>query len=269
VAAARGVDAVILCVGENSYCETQGNLDDLNLSQNQQDLARALAATGKPVVLVLNEGRPRIVSRIEPLVQAVVQTYLPGNYGGDALADILLGEVNPSGKLPYTYPRYPNSLSTYDHKPAEQIDRMEGVYDYNAVVSVQWPFGYGLSYTEFAYSDLTVDRAEFTAADRLTFSVKVRNTGSRAGRETVMLFVNDEVATLTPDVRRLRAFDKEELAPGEERTIALTIPVSDLAFVDASGRWRLEAGDFTCQIGNQTLRVRCTETRVWNTPDRL
>lgn len=268
VQAAAGVDCIVLCLGENSYCETPGNLDDLTLSPNQLALAAAMAATGKPVVLVLAEGRPRIISSIEPQMQAVVQTYLPGNYGGEALAAILYGDVNPSGRLPYTYPRHVNALTTYDHKPCETMDVMEGAYNYEAVVSVQWPFGYGLSYTTFAYANLQVDKAGFRSGDRLTFTVDVTNTGKRAGKEVVMLFSSDLAASISPDVRRLRAFEKVGLQPGETRRVTLTVPADDLAFVGADGRWRLEKGDFDIQVGNQVVRVACAETRVWDTPNR-
>ena len=268
VAAAQDVDYIVLCLGENSYCETPGNLDDLYLSENQQALAKALAATGKPVILVLNEGRPRVISKIEPVVQAVVQVYLPGNYGGDALAEILYGEVTPSGKLPYTYPKYPNSTTTYDHKPCESLDKMEGAYDYDAVLSVQWAFGFGLSYTTFEYSNLRAAQSEFRSGDELVFTVDVKNTGSRAGKESVLLFTSDEVASLTPDVRRLRAFQKVELQPGESRTLTLKVPADELAFVGHDGKWVLEKGDFTVQVGNQTLRLKCLTTRQWQTPNK-
>ncbi len=268
VAAAAGADIILACIGENSYCETPGNLVDLTISANQIALVKALAATGKPVILVLNEGRPRIVDEIVPLAQAIVQIYLPGNYGGDALANVIYGDANPSGKLPYTYPRYVNSLITYDYKPAENMDRMQGLYDYDAVVSVQWAFGYGLSYTTFEYSNLRVDRNNFTVGDMLTFSVDVKNTGDRTGKESVLLFASDKVASLTPDVRRLRAFDKVELKPGETKTVTMTVKASDLAFVGYDGKWILEKGDFGVQVGNQSLDITCTNTWKWDTPNR-
>ena len=268
VAAARKVDYILLCIGENSYAETPGNLSDLTLSRNQLQLAKALTATGKPVILVLNEGRPRIISEIEPLAKAVVHLYLPGNYGGDALAKVLYGDVNPSGKLPYTYPRYVHSLANYDHKPCESMDTMEGAYNYNAVMSVQWAFGYGLSYTTYAYSNLKADKTNFTADDVLTFTVDVKNTGNRIGKESVLLFSSDLIASLTPDIRRLRAFEKVELQPGETKTVTLKVKGSDLAFVGYDGKWILEKGDFRIQMGNQTLNITCTDTRKWNTPNK-
>lgn len=268
VAAAASAEYIILCLGENSYCETPGNLEDLYLSENQQALAKALAATGKPVILVLNEGRPRIISKIEPLMQAVIQTYLPGNYGGDALAEILYGDVNPSGKLPYTYPKYPNSTTTYDHKPCESLDKMQGAYDYDAVLSVQWAFGFGMSYTTFEYSNLQAETPEFRSGDELVFTVDVKNTGSRAGKESVLLFIGDQVASLTPDVRRLRAFEKVELQPGESRRVTLKVPADDLAFVGQDGKWVVEEGDFIVQAGNQFTQVKCSATRRWQTPNK-
>lgn len=268
VAAAGKVDYILLCVGENSYCETPGNLDDLTLSSNQIRLAKALASTGKPIILILNEGRPRIISEIEPLVKAIVHVYLPGNYGGDALANILYGDINPSGKLPYTYPRSVNSLITYDHKPCESLDKMEGAYDYDAIVSVQWAFGYGLSYTTFVYSNLEVNQKDFLAGDTLTFTVDVENTGNQLGKETVMLFINDVVASLTPDVRRLRAFEKIELRPGEKKTVTLAVEANDLAFVDQHGRWALEKGLFKAQVADQTLSLNCLKTKNWESSNR-
>ncbi|MCD8310145.1 MAG: glycoside hydrolase family 3 C-terminal domain-containing protein [Prevotellaceae bacterium] len=269
VAAAQDVDYIVACIGENSYCETVGNLTDLTLSQNQRDLVKALAATGKPVILILNEGRPRIMADIEPLAGAVVHVMLPGNYGGDALANLLAGEVNFSGKLPFTYPKEINSLVTYDYKPSEHTGKqMEGAYNYEAVTNVQWAFGYGLSYTTFAYSNLTVDKAAFTADDELTFTVDVTNTGSMAGKESVLLFSSDLVASLTPDNRRLRAFEKIELQPGETRTVTLKLKGSDLAFVGYDGKWVLEAGDFRIQTGDRTIGITCTETKHWETPNK-
>ena len=269
VRAASSADVILLCIGENSYCETPGNLDELSLSPNQLALAKALEATGKPVILVLNEGRPRLIRTIEPDAKAVIQLYLPGNYGGDALARILSGKVNPSGKLPYTYPKYEQALLTYDHKPSQNLDgKMEGAYDYGANTSVQYPFGFGLSYTRFAYSDLSVDKSAFAPGDLLSISVTVTNTGDRAGKETVLLFSSDLTASMTPDVRRLRAFEKVELRPGESRTVTFALPSGDLAFVNADGKWTLEKGDFNLRIGDQMTIVRCTETKVWETPNK-
>ena len=269
VAAAAQADYIVACIGENSYCETPGNLTDLTLSENQRNLVKALAKTGKPIILVLNEGRPRIIADIEPLSKAVVNVMLPGNYGGDALANLVAGDSNFSGKMPYTYPKEINSLITYDYKPCEHIGKqMEGAYNYDAVVNVQWAFGYGLSYTTFAYSNLKVDKTSFTADDVLTFTVDVKNTGNRVGKESVLLFSSDLVASLTPDNRRLRAFDKVELQPGATKTVTLKVKGSDLAFVGYDGKWILEEGDFRMQVGDQVVGVACSQTKKWDTPNK-
>ena len=269
VAAAAQADYIVACIGENSYCETPGNLTDLTLSENQRNLVKALAKTGKPIILVLNEGRPRIIADIEPLSKAVVNVMLPGNYGGDALANLVAGDSNFSGKMPYTYPKEINSLITYDYKPCEHIGKqMEGAYNYDAVVNVQWAFGYGLSYTTFAYSNLKVDKTSFTADDVLTFTVDVKNTGNRVGKESVLLFSSDLVASLTPDNRRLRAFDKVKLQPGETKTVTLKVKGSDLAFVGYDGKWILEEGDFRMQVGDQVVGVACSQTKKWDTPNK-
>ena len=269
VAAAEKADVIIACIGENTYTETPGNLSDLWLSENQRNLVKALAQTGKPVILVLNEGRPRLIADIEPLAKAVVNILIPGNYGGDALANLLAGDANFSGKLPYTYPREINSLNTYDYKVSEEVGTMAGAYNYDAKVSLQWPFGYGLSYTTFAYSNMRVDRSEFTADDVLTVSVDVKNTGSRVGKEAVLLYSSDLIASLVPDNKRLRDFTKVELQPGETKTVTFRLPAKALAFVGADGRWTLEEGDFTLRAGNQTVPVTCTKTKVWDTPNIL
>ena len=267
VTAARLADVIVCCVGENTYCETPGNMNDLNLSENQKELVRKLAATGKPVVLVLNEGRPRIIGDIEPLAKAVVDVMLPSNYGGDALAALLAGDENFSGKLPFTYSKHINSLHTYDYKVSEHREVMEGSYNYDAVMDVQWPFGHGLSYTTFAYSDIQVDKDSFKAGDVLKVSVKVTNTGDRAGKEAILLYSSDLVASLIPDVKRLRGFEKIELQPGESKVVTFDLPASELAFVGADGKWRLEKGDFRLACGGLGVLVKCTETKVWDTPN--
>ena len=267
VDAAAQADVIIACIGENSYTETPGNLTDLWLSKNQRDLVKALAKTGKPIVLVLNEGRPRLIADIEPLAKAVVDILIPGNYGGDALANLLAGDANFSGKLPYTYPREINSLNTYDYKVSEEVGTMAGAYNYDAKVSLQWPFGYGLNYTTFEYSNLKVDKAQFTADDVLTVSVDVKNTGSRAGKEAVLLYSSDLIASIVPDNRRLRDFCKVALEPGETKTVTFQLPAKQLAFVGADCRWTLEEGDFVLRIGRQEQTVTCTQTKVWDTPN--
>lgn len=256
VAAAQAADVVVLCLGENSYAEKPGDLNDLYLSDLQTQLAQRLAATGKPVVLVLTEGRPRVISRIEPGVQAVVQGYLPGNFGGDALADVLFGDVNPSGKLPYTYPRYPNALGSYIHKYSEEQTKAAGVYNYEADYNPQYEFGAGLSYTTFRYHDLAVDRATVPKTGQVTVTVQVTNTGARAGKEAVELYSSDLVASqVAPDVRRLRRFDKISLRPGETKTVTFTLPVAELAYSGPTGEPVLEAGDFDLKIGDQKQRI--------------
>ena len=266
-AAAADCDVIVACIGENSYTETPGNLSDLWLSENQRSLVKALSKTDKPVILVLNEGRPRLLADIEPLAKAVVNILLPGNYGGDALANLLTGDANFSAKMPYTYPREINSLNTYDYKVSEEVGTMAGAYNYDAKVSLQWPFGYGLSYTTFEYSNLRADRSEFTADDVITVSVDVKNTGTRAGKEAVLLYTSDVVASLTPDNRRLRDFTKVELQPGEVKTVTFRLPAKSMAFVGADCRWTLEEGDFVLRVGRLEQKVACTKTKIWDEPN--
>ncbi len=266
-AAAADCDVIVACIGENSYTETPGNLSDLWLSENQRSLVKALSKTDKPVILVLNEGRPRLLADIEPLAKAVVDILLPGNYGGDALANLLTGDANFSAKMPYTYPREINSLNTYDYKVSEEVGTMAGAYNYDAKVSLQWPFGYGLSYTTFEYINLRADRSEFTADDVITVSVDVKNTGARAGKEAVLLYTSDVVASLTPDNRRLRDFTKVELQPGETKTVTFRLPAKSMAFVGADCRWTLEEGDFVLRVGRLEQKVACTKTKIWDEPN--
>ena len=268
VNAAQTVDVIIACIGENSYCETPGNLTDLWLSSNQRNLVKALAKTGKPVILVLNEGRPRLIADIEPLAKAVVHIMLPGNYGGDALANLLAGDANFSAKLPYTYPREINSLANYDYKVSEEVGTMEGAYNYDAKVSLQWPFGYGISYTTYEYSNLRVDKSQFSVNDILNVSVDVKNTGSKAGKEPVLLYSSDLVASLVPDNKRLRAFQKVELQPGETKTVSFQLPAKDLAFVGADYKWVLEEGEFRLSCGGQTALINCNSTYKWELPNK-
>ena len=267
VAAADKADVIIACIGENSYTETPGNLNDLWLSANQRNLVKALAKTGKPIVMVLNEGRPRLIADIEPLAKAVVDILIPGNYGGDALANLLAGDANFSAKMPYTYPREINSLNTYDYKVSEEVGTMAGAYNYDAKVSLQWPFGYGISYTTYEYSNLKVDKKQFTAADVLTVSVDVKNTGAKAGKEAVLLYSSDLIASIVPDNKRLRDFTKIELQPGEVKTVTFQLPAKNLAFVGADGKWNLEEGDFILKVGNQTVGTACTQTKIWDEPN--
>lgn len=268
VRAARKADIIVACIGENTYCETPGNINDLNLSSNQKELVKGLAKTGKPIVMVLNEGRPRIINDIEPLAKAVVDIMLPGNYGGDALASLISGKENFSGKLPFTYSKYVNSLHTYDYKVSENVQTMDGLYNYDATMDVQWPFGAGLSYTSFEYSGLkSISPVQFNADDMLTFEVTVKNTGSMKGKEAVLMFSSDIIASKVPDVKRLRQFTKVELNPGESKTVRLEIPAHELAFVGHDGKWRLEKGQFRIACGSESMMIDCTETKVWDTPN--
>ena len=268
VAAAKDADVIVACIGENSYTETPGNLTDLWLSENQRNLVKALAQTGKPVILVLNEGRPRLIADIEPLAQGIINILIPGNMGGDALANLVSGKSNFSGKMPYTYPKEINSLANYDFKKSEEVGTMEGAYDYNAKITQQWGFGYGLSYTSYKYSNLKVSQSDFRHGDIIKVSVDVKNTGKVAGKESVLLFSSDLIASVVPDGRRLRAFDKVELQPGETKTITFELKADDLAFVGWNGKWRLEEGDFKLMIADQSADIHCTDTYQWPTANR-
>ena len=268
VAAAKDADVIVACIGENSYTETPGNLTDLWLSENQRNLVKALAQTGKPVILVLNEGRPRLIADIEPLAQGIIDILIPGNMGGDALANLVSGKSNFSGKMPYTYPKEINSLANYDFKKSEEVGTMEGAYDYNAKITQQWGFGYGLSYTSYKYSNLKVSQSDFRHGDIIKVSVDVKNTGKVAGKESVLLFSSDLIASMVPDGRRLRAFDKVELQPGETKTVIFELKADDLAFVGWNGKWRLEEGDFKLMIADQSADIHCTDTYQWPTANR-
>ena len=268
VDAAKDADIIVACIGENSYTETPGNLTDLWLSENQRNLVKELAKTGKPVVLVLNEGRPRLIADIEPLAQGIIDILIPGNMGGDALVSLVSGKSNFSGKMPYTYPKEINSLANYDFKKSEEVGTMEGAYDYNAKITQQWGFGYGLSYTSYKYSNLKVSQSDFRHGDIIKVSVDVKNTGKVAGKESVLLFSSDLIASMVPDGRRLRAFDKVELQPGETKTMTFELKADDLAFVDWNGKWRLEEGDFKLMIADQSADIHCTDTYQWPTANR-
>ena len=268
VDAAKNVDVIVACIGENSYTETPGNLTDLWLSENQRNLVKELAKTGKPVILVLNEGRPRLIADIEPLAQGIINILIPGNMGGDALVGLVSGKSNFSGKMPYTYPKEINSLANYDFKKSEEVGTMEGAYDYNAKITQQWGFGYGLSYTSYKYSNLKVSQSDFRHGDIIKVSVDVKNTGKVAGKESVLLFSSDLIASMVPDGRRLRAFDKVELQPGETKTMTFELKADDLAFVGWNGKWRLEEGDFKLMIADQSADIHCTDTYQWPTANR-
>lgn len=268
VDAAKNVDVIVACIGENSYTETPGNLTDLWLSENQRNLVKELAKTGKPVILVLNEGRPRLIADIEPLAQGIIDILIPGNMGGDALVGLVSGKSNFSGKMPYTYPKEINSLANYDFKKSEEVGTMEGAYDYNAKITQQWGFGYGLSYTSYQYSNLKVSQSDFRHGDIIKVSVDVKNTGKVAGKESVLLFSSDLISSMVPDGRRLRAFDKIELQPGETKTVTFDLNADDLAFVGYDGKWVLEEGDFKLMIADQSTDIYCTATYQWPTANR-
>ena len=268
VDAAKNVDVIVACIGENSYTETPGNLTDLWLSENQRNLVKELAKTGKPVVLVLNEGRPRLIADIEPLAQGIIDILIPGNMGGDALVGLVSGKSNFSGKMPYTYPKEINSLANYDFKKSEEVGTMEGAYDYNAKITQQWGFGHGLSYTSYQYSNLKVSQSDFRHGDIIKVSVDVKNTGKVAGKESVLLFSSDLIASMVPDGRRLRAFDKIELQPGETKTVTFDLNADDLAFVGYDGKWVLEEGDFKLLIADQSADIHCEKTYQWQSANR-
>ena len=268
VDAAKNVDVIVACIGENSYTETPGNLTDLWLSENQRNLVKELSKTGKPVVLVLNEGRPRLIADIEPLAHGIINILIPGNMGGDALVNLVSGKSNFSGKMPYTYPKEINSLANYDFKKSEEVGTMEGAYDYNAKITQQWGFGHGLSYTSYKYSNLKVSQSDFRHGDIIKVSVDVKNTGKVAGKESVLLFSSDFIASMVPDGRRLRAFDKIELQPGETKTVTFNLNADDLAFVGYDGNWVLEEGDFKLMIADQSADIHCEKTYQWQSANR-
>ena len=268
VDAAKNVHVIVACIGEYSYTETPGNLTDLWLSENQRNLVKELAKTGKPVILVLNEGRPRLIADIEPLAQGIIDILIPGNMGGDALVNLVSGKSNFSGKMPYTYPKEINSLANYDFKKSEEVGTMEGAYDYNAKITQQWGFGYGLSYTSYQYSNLKVSQSDFRHGDIIKVSVDVKNTGKVAGKESVLLFSSDLISSMVPDGRRLRAFDKIELQPGETKTVTFDLNADDLAFVGYDGKWVLEEGDFKLMIADQSADIHCEKTYQWQSANR-
>lgn len=269
VAAAAGVDYILVCIGENSYAETSGNIVDANLSQNQKELVLALQKTGKPVIMILNQGRPRLIHELVPGSKAIVNVMLPGNYGGDALADLIAGDANFSGRMPFTYPSYPNAFTTYDYKFPEYRETMPGIYNYNAETNAEWWFGAGLSYTTFEYANLKVDKTSFNRNDELTFTVDVKNAGQRAGKEVVMLYSTDLYAKyVTPDNKRLRAFEKIELNPGETKTVTFKLKGEDLAYVNGEGKWTLDSGDFDIKVDKLKIKIACQEDYIWSTPNK-
>ncbi|MDR1707753.1 MAG: glycoside hydrolase family 3 C-terminal domain-containing protein [Prevotella sp.] len=254
IAAAKNVDYIVLCLGENSYCEKPGDLNDLYLNELQTELAQEMFKLNKKVILVLSEGRPRLISKFSSKLDAIIQTYLPGVYGADALADILAGDVNPSGKLPYTYPAFPNSLVPYYHKYAEEQVNTDAAYNYEGDYNFEYPFGYGLSYTTFAYSNPRINKAELPLGSNedILISIDVTNTGNREGKEVVQLYSSDLYASLVPDVKRLRRFEKVTLKAGETKTVTFKLNVNDLSFINLDNKRVVEPGDFVFQIGSSS-----------------
>ncbi|NME68119.1 glycoside hydrolase family 3 N-terminal domain-containing protein [Flammeovirga aprica] len=256
---AKKADVILLCLGENTYTQSSGNLHDLYISQNQRALAEAMASTDKPVILALNEGRPRLISQFQTQMTAILQTYLPGHFGGDALASILIGENNPSGKLPYSYPMYPNALGTYDHKLSQAQENMQRIYGYNSVLPLQYSFGYGLSYTTFEYSSLLLSKKEIDPDENLMVQVKVKNTGPVAGKEVVQLYVKDLYASITPDNKRLRKFEKVHLKPGESKVVNFKLKAEELAFIGSDLKKTIEKGEFKLMIADQSEVFKVTD----------
>ncbi|MCC9137598.1 glycoside hydrolase family 3 N-terminal domain-containing protein [Pontibacter silvestris] len=256
---AQQAQAIVLCLGEKAYAESPGVIDDLSIEENQIALARAAKETGKPVILVLLEGRPRIVSAIEPMVDAVLMAYRPATFGGPAIADVLFGDYNPNGVLPFTYPRHTGDIVLYDHKGTERVrEDVPNTYG-DQGFNPQWAFGAGLSYTTFSFSGLSVSNTNFGPGDNVEVSVKVKNTGRRAGKKTVELYSHDQYASVTPSTRRLRAFTKVSLEPGEEKTVNFTITAKDLAFVNQQGEWVTEPGAFDLMIGDLKTTINYQE----------
>ncbi|MFK7775676.1 MAG: glycoside hydrolase family 3 N-terminal domain-containing protein [Saprospiraceae bacterium] len=245
---AATVDHIILCLGENSYTEFLGNINELDLPKAQVELAQAMIKTGKQITLVLLEGRPRIISEFVDKVGSVLLGYYPGQEGASSISDIIFGKINPSGKLPYTYPRYSNALMTYDHKHAEAVELQGSEIPFNP----QFEFGHGLSYTQFEYGSLLLEKNVLTEREDLRFSFSLKNTGRRIGKEVVQIYIGDDYASITPSIKRLRAFRKIELKAGEEQQLDFVIPIKQLAFVNAQNEWILEEGTFKLFVGNMT-----------------
>ncbi|MEL6654341.1 MAG: glycoside hydrolase family 3 C-terminal domain-containing protein, partial [Bacteroidota bacterium] len=252
MSAAKDADVIFACVSETVGTEKPGDIDDVNLSQPQLDLVKALAGTGKPIVLVLVENRPRIIREIEPMSAAVIQCYQPGDEGAPALAEIVFGDHNPEGRLPYTYPRYANDLVTYDHKGTEKIGNDFGP----SAFFPQYEFGFGLSYTSFSYSALSLDKSTLSPGGKIQVSVTVTNTGKRMGREVVQLYTQDLYASVSPPNKKLRDFRKITLLPGESRKLTFSLTPEQLAFWGREDKWITEAGEFKVMIGGQEARFQ-------------
>jgi beta-glucosidase len=256
VNAARSVDYIVLCLGEDAYAEQPGVIDDLDLPESQLNLANAMYATGKPVILVFVEGRPRIFRKIEQGAKGIVLAYWPGSEGAPAIADVLFGDVNPSGKLPFSYPRYAGNVVPYDHKFTDVRQELKPGIETNTGYNPQYPFGFGLSYTTFSYSQLALDADSLTGDNKLTVTVKVKNTGATAGKEVVELYSRDLFASITPPQKRLRAFQKIALQPGEEKQVKFTLDKNDVAFVNNEFKTVTEPGDFELMV--DTLKATFT-----------
>lgn len=258
---AQKVDYIVLAIGENTYTEKPGDLTDMYLSTKQLELVELASRAGKPIILVMVEGRPRVIRTIEPLASAILQAYLPGNHGGEAIAQILFGEVNPSGKLPYTYPRFPNSLEPYYHKNTEQLtdaDAPAGT-QYNP----QFEFGFGLSYSSFAYQNLRINMNDYSFDGVIKGSVEVTNMSDIAGKEVVQVYVTDHFASNTPEAKRLRFFEKVNLQANETKTVAFEIKIRDLSFVNQFNQTLVEKGTFSLMVGEQSVEFNVTETKIF------
>ncbi len=248
--AAAGADAIVLCLGENAYAESPGNIRDLALPDDQLALARAAASTGKPVILVLTEGRPRFITSIAPLMKGIVMAYWSGRKTAEAISDVLAGDYNPDGRLPFTYPKSMGEIVLYDRKPTEEVREVFND-DRGAGYDPLFPFGWGLSYTTFEYGDLKLSSDKLSASGKLTITLTVKNTGSRDGKHTIELYTHEHYASITPFMRRLRAFKKIMLKAGESQTVSFTLDKNDLAFVNAELHTVTEPGDFDVMIGDK------------------
>jgi len=247
---AKRSDYIILCLGETSYTEKPGDLNDLKLHDLQVKLANELSKTEKPIILILNQGRPRLITDIQELMKGIINIYLPGNLGGNALVDIVSGVVNPSGKLPYTYPAFPNSLIPYYYKPSEVQNNSQGAYNYVGKVNNLYDFGYGLSYSDFSYSNFNIDKTEYSRSESIKVSIDVTNNSNIDGKETIQLYTSDLYASLTPDNKRLRDFKKIKINAGITKTIEFILPVTELSFINASNENVVESGLFNIKVGD-------------------
>jgi beta-glucosidase len=245
VKAAKYSDVAIICLGELPSTERPGDIYTLDLPKEQQLIVKELSKTGIPIILVLVEGRPKIIREIEPLSVAILQAYLPGDQGANAIVDVLIGKVNPSGKLPYTYPRYNGVIMHYDHKQSELLNANTWKNNY---YNPQWDFGFGLSYTPFEYSNLTISKNKITSTDSLLVKVDVTNTGDRQGKEVIQMYIRDHYASISPPLKKLKRFTKVKLNPLETKTIEFTITVDDLKFYGKENQWIAEDGEFTISI---------------------